>query len=139
MANSGSWSIILVAIMLMYGCEKGSESELEFTDQMVLIYIAANNDLKPEALASVNELERGYRDGLNLLVYLKTSSEVSVILKVKADDTPNIGSDTIAIYVNENSSDPYFLSRVVNDARKLSPASSYGLVLWSYPPYELHI
>ncbi|HWK56024.1 MAG TPA: clostripain-related cysteine peptidase [Parapedobacter sp.] len=128
----------------MYGCEKGRESELEFNDQMVLIYIAANNDLKPEALASVNELERGYRDGLNLLVYLKTSSEVSVILKIKADDTPDIGSDTIAIYGNENSSDPYFLSRVVNDARKLSPASSYGLVLWSHasswaPPLEIRL
>lgn len=132
MVNSRSWLIVLAVIIWMYGCEKGRESELEFNDQMVLIYIAANNDLKPEALASVNELERGYRDGLNLLVYLKTSSEVSVILKIKADDTPDIGSDTVAIYGNENSSDPGFLTRVVNEARRISPASSYGLVLWSH-------
>jgi hypothetical protein len=132
MSRCSSWAMVLAAIILMYGCEKGRESEPEYTDQMVLIYIAANNDLRPEALSSVNELERGYRKGLNLLVYLKTTSETSVILKIKADDKPEIVSDTIAVYGNENSSDPYFLSRVVGDARKLSPASSYGLVLWSH-------
>lgn len=132
MANSRSWSIVLAVIILMSGCEKGRESEPEFTDRMVLIYIAANNDLKAEALSSINELERGYREGLNLLVFLKTSPEASVILEIKSDDTQKIVSDTIAIYGNENSSDPHFLSRVVSDARKLSPASSYGLVLWSH-------
>ncbi|MEC3878256.1 clostripain-related cysteine peptidase [Parapedobacter sp. 10938] len=111
---------------------------------MVLIYIAANNDLRTEALNSVNKIESAYEPSLNLLVYLKIGSESSVILKVKSDNTSEIVSDTIAIYGNENSSDPYFLSRVVNDARKLSPASSYGLVLWSHasswaPPLEIRL
>lgn len=125
--------IIVIGIaLLICSCEKDRESEPQFSNQMVLIYIAANNDLRSEAVSSVNELERGYKDSHNLLVYLKTDTESSVILKIKADRTSEIVSDTIATYGNESSSDPFFLARVVDDARKLSPASSYGLVLWSH-------
>lgn len=124
------YAIIIVA--LVYGCGKDHESLPQAGTQMVLVYIAANNDLRQEAINSVNELESGYNGKHNLLVYLKTNSDTSIILKIKPDNTPKIISDTIAIYKDENSSDPYFLSSVVNDARRLSPASSYGLVLWSH-------
>src|SRR5690606_35155955 len=110
--------MVLGIALLICACEKGRESEPAFIDQMVLIYIAANNDLRLEALSSVNELEHGYKASLNLLVYLKTNSESSVILRIEADDTPEIASDTIAVYGSENTSDPHFLSRVISDARK---------------------
>src|SRR5690606_451936 len=132
MRGQGQWVKVLVLMIFLCACKKDHENEPTYADRMVLIYIAANNDLKDEAVNSVNELESAYQAGINLLVYLKISPESSVILKVKSDNTSKIVSDTVAIYGNENSSDPDFLAKVVNDARRISPASSYGLVLWSH-------
>lgn len=132
MRGPGQWIKVLVLMIFLCACKKDHENEPTYADRMVLIYIAANNDLKDEAVNSVNELENAYQAGFNLLVYLKIGPESSIILKVKSDNTSEIVSDTVAIYGNENSSDPDFLMRVVNDARRICPASSYGLVLWSH-------
>lgn len=125
--------IIIVSVILFSGCKKRDTMVTNKTvNRAVLVYMAANNDLRTDAINCINRMEAGVSGNNNLLVFIKTTSEASYILKIKHDNTDEIVSDTIMYYGGENTSDPQFLSKVIMDARKLAPAESYGLVLWSH-------
>lgn len=94
----------------------------------------ANNNLKYDALNSVNGMEQGALniDGI-LLVYIKTTNRYSYLLKIKHDTNRNkIASDTVKTFENENFSGPENLKDVVLFSQSHYPSSSYGLILWSH-------
>ncbi|MBZ4188243.1 clostripain-related cysteine peptidase [Niabella beijingensis] len=121
---------LVLGLLFFSNCKK--ERGRDTNEAMVLIYMAANNDLRQDAIDCLNRIESGFSGNNNLLVYIKTTSESSCILKIKHDNTNRIMSDTILQYGSENSSDPQFMKRVIGDARKMSPALEYGLILWSH-------
>jgi len=125
-------SMLILSVLFFGSCKKQAAERLNKKDQMILIYMAANNDLRQDAINCLNRMEAGFSGKNDLLVYIKTTSENSCILKVKHDNTERIISDTLMRYGNDNSSDPRFMSKIIEDARSLSPAASYGLVLWSH-------
>jgi len=101
---------------------------------MVLVYMEANNDLRYDALNSINMMEKGAAalDG-TLLVYIKTNSTISYLLRIKPDaDENRIVSDTVKVFNSSIPSDPQFLHNVVQYAQAEFPAQSYGLILWSH-------
>lgn len=101
---------------------------------MVLVYMEANNDLRYDALNSINMMEKGAA-ALNgtLLVYIKTNSTNSYLLKIKPDaDENRIVSDTVKVFNSSNPSDANFLHNVVQYAQTEFSAQSYGLILWSH-------
>lgn len=137
---------LFIMCIVLQSCKKNKVNRKESTepvDRMVLIYVAANNNLKFDALKSINKMEQGVNalKG-NLLVFIKTNSNSSHLLKIKYDNSDVIISDTLKTYGNTNSSDPDFLKEVINDSRHFSPAETYGLVMWSHatswaPPANL--
>ena len=101
---------------------------------MVLVYMEANNDLRYDALNSINSMEKGAAnlDG-TLLVYIKTNSSNSYLLKIKHDEDGNrIVSDTVKTFGYTAPSDPNVVREVMLYAQSEFPAQSYGLVLWSH-------
>jgi hypothetical protein len=110
-------------------CKKASgPHEPAFTAKTVLIYMAANNDLAPDAVNSFDEIKaasKNIRD--NLLVLLKTKPGNAYLLNMKAGI-----ADTIKVYPGQNTSDPKFLSTVINDSKEIAPSKSFGLVVWSH-------
>ncbi|MEO6524475.1 MAG: clostripain-related cysteine peptidase [Mucilaginibacter sp.] len=140
--------VILISIFCLQNCKKHSEifreKSVDSVNRMVLVYIAGNNNLQYDAINSINKLEMGLNNAnATLLVFVKTTSAHSYLLKIKHDNTDKIISDTIKTYGSRNSSDPDFLKEIINDSRSLSPAKSYGLVLWSHAtswaPSELKV
>jgi len=128
--------IILIIISLHFSCKKTPEilPDKTVVKKMVLVYMEANNDLRYDALNSINMMEKGASnlDG-TLLVYVKTSSVRSYLLKIKYDsDINKIVSDTVKVFENSPASDAEFLKDVVKYAQQEYPAESYGLVLWSH-------
>lgn len=126
----------LIVTALNFSCKKQEDlvSKKIKAKKMVLVYMEANNDLRYEALTSINRMEKGAKDidGV-LLVYIKTSSVRSYLLKIKYDPDENrIVSDTVKTYTNSPSTDPQFMKDVVNDGQKEYPAETYGLILWSH-------
>lgn len=128
-------SFIFICASLM-ACKKNTEMTIspEISDKMVLVYIAANNNLQTEAINSIKKIQMGFSPakGRALLVFAKTTAENSYLLKIKHSDANRVVSDTLKTYKNRNSSDPSFLQTVIADSRQLYPANSYGLVLWSH-------
>lgn len=127
---------LITFTMMSLACKKEYNLSPEKTkvNKMILVYMEANNDLRYEALTSINRMEKGARDiDGTLLVYIKTSSVRSYLLKIKYDEDENrIASDTLKIFENSPSSDAEFLKDVVKYAQTEHPANQYGLVLWSH-------
>jgi hypothetical protein len=128
-------SFIIFLLLIQVSCKKSEMVQSrEKVNNMVLVYMEANNDLRYDALNSINRMELGAKN-LNgtLLVYIKTSSVRSYLLKIKYDEDDNrIVSDTVKVFENNSSSDPEFFKDVVRYAQTEYPADSYGLVLWSH-------
>src|SRR5690606_14748088 len=130
--------VVLPVFLLFAGCKKNDPVPQngivpQIAQRMVLVYIAANNDLRSEAINSIIQLQLGAKS-LNgdLLVFVKTNPLNSYLLRVNYGTGDKIVSDTLKIYGEDNTSDASFLGSVINDARTLSPARTYGLVLWSH-------
>jgi len=126
---------ILLSFLLLAGCGKRDVPSVpEKADRTVLVYMAANNDLKYEALRSLGQMEEGYReeDG-TLLVFVKTDRRSSHILRIREDNQPGIlASDTLKTYAAENSSSADFTATVFADMMALAPSRVRGVVLWSH-------
>lgn len=126
---------IFLCPAFLVGCKKdrSEPKPVKPVERMVLVYIAANNTLEYDAVNSINKMEKGAKalNG-NLIVFVKTNSNNSHLLKIRYDNTNRVVSDTIKTYGKRNSSDPEFLKQVIEDSRALSPANSYSLVMWSH-------
>jgi len=124
---------IFLLLLSFLACKKSpADQEPVLPGRSVLIYIGANNNLHDDALTTVKNIIEGAKSVSNgsLVVYLKTQSS-SCLLKISTGK-PAVSVDTVKNYTSGNSSDPVFLSQVINDARACAPAKSYGLVLWSH-------
>jgi hypothetical protein len=126
--------IFIFYTALLSSCKKEGAVKKVVGKKMVLVYMEANNDLRYDALNSINMMEKGagVLDG-TLLVYIKTNSANSYLLQIRADaDVNRIVSDTVKVFNNSSPSDPQFLHDVVQYGQAEFPAQSYGLILWSH-------
>lgn len=118
-----------------FACKKENNQPVkEKANRMVLVYMEANNDLRYDAINSINNMEKGAAnlDGV-LLVYIRTSSVRSYLLKIRHDQDDNkIVSDTVRTFQGGGPSDAEFMKDVINYAQAEYPANSYGLILWSH-------
>jgi len=125
-----------LAVFFLASCKKENETSPPFfeSDQMVLVYLAANNDLSSDAVNSIVKMQNGFTAGKGnkLLVYVKLGSGRSYLLDIKASDGKRIVADTLKVYPNGNSADPNFLKRVIEDSRRFVKSKSHGMVLWSH-------
>lgn len=119
----------LCVIVFFQFCKK-DEGPYEATSaaKTVLIYMAANNDLAPDAIKSFGEIKAASKNCPgNLLVLLKTKPGDAYLINIKAGI-----ADTIKVYRGRNTSDPKFLSTVITDSKGIAPSKSFGLVFWSH-------
>lgn len=124
----GLIAVCLCVSFLFQNCRKAKGDD--FIGRTVLVYMAANNDLSEDAVKSFNAIKAGAKNFKGeLLVLLKTGSGNSYLIRV---DQSAQRADTISIYRGQNTSDPVFLSRVINESRLYAPSKSFGLVFWSH-------
>ena len=118
----------------MLSCKRPEEPNLSKVPfRTVMVYMGANNNLAPYAIENINEMEAniGQVDGV-LLVYAKIGADPPAIFRISYDNSPEIKSERIKIYPNHNSSDPAVMRSVFKDMKQISPAQTYGAVLWSH-------
>ncbi|WP_316831504.1 clostripain-related cysteine peptidase [Pedobacter aquatilis] len=137
-AKSYLFKTILLLFVMSFGLSCKKENDIvpvkTPVKKVVLVLMEANNDLRYDAVNSINMMEKGAKDiDGTLLVYIKTSSVRSYLLKIKYDaDENKIVSDTVKTFENSPSSDAEFLKDVIHYAQTEYPAESYGLILWSH-------
>ena len=99
----------------------------------VMVYMGAHNNLAPYAIENMNAMEAGLGDvDGELLVYARIQGDLPAIYRISSNNSPEIESEKIKVYNDHNSSDPAVMKMVFDDMKRLSPAETYGAVLWSH-------
>lgn len=108
---------------------------------ITLIYMIADNDLAPFALADINEMERTFipSDDEKVLVYIDSSPtsglpQNPVLLEIQHDDSDVIKSKILVSYPQQNSTDKEVFSSILKDAFEYNNILNKpkGLILWSH-------
>ncbi len=125
----------MTAIILVAGsCEKiGIGNKY---DKVVLLYLAANNNLSSYALDNMVALKEGFLPSVNdesiLLVYKHISGHKPELVRLFKDQNGVPVEDLVAVYEDHNSASPEVLKGVLNKMKAIFPADEFGLILWSH-------
>ncbi len=123
----------MLGILFVAGCTR--EWEITPTNQdkrTLLVYLAGDNDLSNEVADKTRALLDGWNPALGqLLVFTDTHGGTPVLTRAVARDGQTM-TDTPRVYSETNSASPRLLREVINDTRRLAPATSYGMILFSH-------
>lgn len=98
----------------------------------VLVYIAADNSLNSEGYENIRLMMAGIRHfSGHLAVYFDAKDAAPVLLNIAYRNGEAV-QEVVREYEEEDSASPAVLSRVIKDTKRLFPAESYGLILWSH-------
>ena len=132
MARFGLIGLFLAGMLpFLYGCADDDAEDTGIADRVLLVYMAADNNLSAYASASLNRLCEGMAQApanTRSIVYLDTQGESPRLLEVTTN-----GAETLYVWdeaLNSTSAD--VMRSVIDKACEMAPASRYGLVLWSH-------
>ena len=117
----------------------GGTEPTEERARTVLVYMIGDVNLWPEQWTNLNRLEAGWRDDIdgNLLVYLDPSPHTTqfpnpVLLEIVPDQTDAVVSRVVKSYPDQDAADKTVMRGVLEDAIRMYPAPSQGLVIASH-------
>ena len=122
--------LIVATLVLQFGCSKEEIPDPK-AERTILVYIAANNNLKEYAEVNVSDLIKGAAEfGLeydNLIVYISLPGEVPHLYRIDSK-----GMHLIKDYTQQNSLDKNVMANVLSDVKQLFPAPSNGIIFGSH-------
>ena len=125
----------VVTFGLWTGC-KEEEPRREKEGKTILIYMAADNNLRANAVINLEDLEMGYipekNDKNKLLVFLDAGDLTSKLVRFYKDGKGGVIKEIIEAYPDRNSASPEVLGEITSRVVTLFPSDSYGLILWSH-------
>lgn len=112
-------------------------------DWLILIYMAADNNLEPFAISDMNEIEEGLpaEGTVEVVVLVDRHKEFDTsdgdwtdtrVYRMVRDDTPAIRSEVIARPGELNTGDPAVLEAFIAASIKTFPARRHALVMWNH-------
>lgn len=109
------------------------------TNRTVLAYMVGDINLWAAMEMSVNALEEGWDESCDgtLLLYLDNSHHLTqfgcpVLLEVVHDTTDMIASRVVKTYEDQDAADPEVMRGVLEDAIRIYPARSHGLIIGTH-------
>lgn len=127
--------LTILSATVMYGCSDSEpDKPITTVSRTVLVYMVADNNLSGYASSDIDEMRRGVMNGTGLsggrlLIYYSGPDKRPRLLEI--DRTGK--EQELAVYdAGVSSVSIERMQQVLNDTKALSPADSYGLVLWSH-------
>lgn len=131
-SGTGRWGLLVLCMVGLVACHKDDDDERPVADRTVLVYMAADNSLNSDGYDNIKQLMEGIGGfSGHLAVYFDARDAEPVLLEI-AEENGQAVKRVVKEYQEENSASPEVLSRVVGDTKRLFPADSYGLILWSH-------
>ena len=126
-------ALLVIGTLFPAGCTREWEVTPTNRDKRtLLVYLAGDNDLSNEVADKNRALLDGWNPALGqLLVFTDTHGGTPVLMRAVADNG-KVMTDTLMVYSETNSASPRLLREVINDTRRLAPATSYGMILFSH-------
>ncbi len=126
--------VIIACTTLIVSCEKNPFKSDEF-NRVVLLYMAANNNLSSYAEYNIGALKEGYIPEKNskdiLIVYQHMAGSNPRLVRYFKEDGV-VKEDLVTAYDDQNSAKGDVLKAVLNKVNIVFPAKEYGLILWSH-------
>jgi len=125
---------IILAGFLLSSCEKFLDRD-DYR-KVVVLYLAANNNLSGYAQDNIDALKQGYLPGEDdkdiMLVYKHLSGSAPELVRLFKDATGKVVEDVVSAYPDQNSATTDVMRGVLNKIKTIFPAREYGLILWSH-------
>lgn len=129
---------ILLAVVFVFAfnsCKKHPSDKPEF-NRVVVLYMAANNNLSSFADHNLDALKTGFIPAEKskdiLVIYQHIQGKSPKLVRLFKDSAGDIKEDIVAAYEDQNSANGDVLKAVLNKINKIFPANEYGLILWSH-------
>ncbi|MGE0091926.1 MAG: hypothetical protein EOM16_06230 [Bacteroidia bacterium] len=127
--------VLLLSCIMLFSCEKDKSGDIP-DGRVVVLYMAANNNLASFAEYNLNSLKEGFIPGENsedvLVIYQHLKGASPKITRLYKDSDNKIKEDVVAHYEDHNSAEGEVLKAVLNKVKMIFPAKEYGLILWSH-------
>ncbi|MDR0765663.1 MAG: hypothetical protein LBF09_01825, partial [Odoribacteraceae bacterium] len=125
------WITSAVLLVTLLAChEEDNSSRVKRT---IIVYLAGDNSLNGYMIKNIADMQLGMKqaDG-RLVVYFDGSNAAPELFEIAFTGKDTAEKRHIVNYPEENSAAPATLQRVLEDAKTLFPADSYGLILGSH-------
>ena len=130
-----SIAFVLGLFTILSSCIKNNTDDPEYR-RVVVLYLAANNNLSSYASNNIISLKEGYLPGEDskdiVLIYSHLSGSNPKLLRLYKDDSGKVQEDVVANFDSQNSATPQVLENLLNKIKIIFPAEEYGLILWSH-------
>lgn len=130
-----SIAFVLGLFTILSSCIKNNTDDPEYC-RVVVLYLAANNNLSSYASNNIVSLKEGYLPGEDskdiVLIYSHLSGSNPKLLRLYKDDSGKVQEDVVANFDSQNSATPQVLENLLNKVKIIFPAEEYGLILWSH-------
>ncbi|MDC1105346.1 clostripain-related cysteine peptidase [Prolixibacteraceae bacterium] len=121
---------ILIAIACI-SCNQ-TESPKPQANETLVIYMAADNDLKGNALLNVYDMVEGIKKDQKVIVFMDKGDKNSYLMELNKENGTAIHRQVIKQYPDQNSADSHTLLQVLKEVMERYPSQKYGLILWSH-------
>ncbi len=127
--------LVTAALVLLSSCEKNPFSNDDYR-KVVILYMAANNNLSSYAEQNIATLKGGFIPDKNskdiLIVYAHIAGNIPKLTRLFKNSDGSVTEDPVAVYEDHNSANGDVLKAVLNKVKTIFPAKEYGLILWSH-------
>jgi len=128
-------TFFLGLVIILVSCIKDN-SDIPQYRRVVVLYLAANNNLSSYASNNIVSLKEGYLPGEDsrdiILVYSHISGSNPKLLRLYKDGSGKVMEDVVANFEAQNSVTPDVFKNLLNKVKIIFPAEEYGLILWSH-------
>lgn len=120
---------VLAAMCILVCCTSDDDRPAPVTN-VLLVYLAADNNLSGESHDKLEAIRRGYnsRPDTRLLVYHDAKDAVPCLSEI----TDGNSIKTIELFDEENSADPAVFSRVIAQVKGMYPEAVFNLLVFSH-------
>ncbi|QZT36518.1 hypothetical protein K5X82_14830 [Halosquirtibacter xylanolyticus] len=114
--------------LLFISCKQTDRSEPQASETLV-IYMAADNDLKGNALLKVYEMVEGIKEDQKVVVFMDKGDKSSYLMELNKKNGTAIHRQVVKQYPDQNSADSHTLHQVLKEVIERYPSQQYGLIL----------
>ena len=128
-------TFVIIALTLT-SCDYSDQASRPGKGRVILVYMAANNNLSSDAVNNIEAMKLGYippKDDANLLlVYRHSAGQAPALIRLTKDKFGEPIEELVVQYEEQNSADPVVFNAVLEKVKLLFPKDDYGLILWSH-------
>lgn len=124
-------SLLIIALCAMLAsCNSSAES---VCNHVLFVYMGGDNDLSGETYQKIAALKQGFSGSTahKLVIYQDPANATPSLIEL-VKENGKIVEKLIISYPEENSADPDVFAAINSDVKRLYPASSYGLLVFSH-------